>query len=580
MERRLAAVLYADVAGYSRLTGADEEGTHRKLNAGLDLLTAGIEAAGGRAVHEAGDAILAEFPSVVAAVTCALDFQDEMQSRNADLAEDERLQFRVGVNLGDVIHDRDDIYGDGVNIAARLEALAEPGGICVSANVFEQVRERVDTAFVDLGPQKMKNIAQPVHAFSVKPGTQADTTRSVSTEAEKPAIAVLPFQNLIGDTDQEFFADGVAEDIISALSRNRWLVVIARNSSFSFKGQSIDLKQVGAQLGVRYVLDGSIRKAGDRIRVTAQLVDSGSGNQLWSERYDRVLEDIFAVQDEITAAIVAAIAPELGKAEQQRASTRTAGQLGAWEVYQRGMWHLYRRTRDDLAEARRLLGRALELDGTLCAAAAGLVDAYYYEIVLGHAESFEENRRLALATARRAIELDPDDGAAHCAMGKARICRREHALAEPDLQLAIELNPSLAWAHYGLGAAAVFSGRGETAIEHLHHAIRLSPRDQHMGSFMVRLAEAYMISRDYDEAIAWGRKSLQQQGFQWSRYAVLIAALGHLGRPEEAQSVLAECLEQRPDFSIDMVRNGHLYTDPQAFEFYLQGLREAGVAET
>jgi TolB-like protein len=390
---------------------------------------------------------------------------------------------------------------------------------------------------------------------------------------------VLPFKNLSGETDQEYFTDGISEDIITALSRNRWLMVIARNSSFTFKGEAVDLRDVGKQLGVLYILDGSVRKGGDRIRIAAQLIDATSGKQIWAERYDRVLEDIFAVQDEVTEAIVAAIAPELGKAEQQRATSKKSENLNAWEIYQRGMWHLYRRTKDDLKEARSLFETALSMDPGLSLACAALVDAYYYEIVLGLADSSTENRNKALLVARRAVELDPDDAAAHCAMGKARIVRREHAQAIPDLQLAIDLNPSLAWAHYGLGAAAVFSGDADQAIPHLECAIRLSPRDQHMGSFMVRLAEAYLLKRDYQRAVEWAQKALQQQGFQWSRYAALLAGLGFLGEQEQAERVLSECLDQRPDFSVSMVRDGHLYTDAEALNHYLEGLRKAGVAE-
>jgi len=292
-----------------------------------------------------------------------------------------------------------------------------------------------------------------------------------------------------------------------------------------------------------------------------------------------VLEDIFTVQDEVTEAIVAAIAPELGKAEQQRATAKKAENLNAWELYQRGMWHLYQRTKNALEEARRLFETALSLDPGLSPACAGLVDAYYYEVVLGLADSPTDNRDKALQIARRAVELDPDDAAAHCAMGKARIVRREHALAIPDLRLAIDLNPSLAWAHYGLGAAAVFSGDAEPAITHLAGAIRLSPRDQHMGSFMVRLAEAYLLKHDYQRAVEWAQKALQQQGFQWSRYAALLAGLGFLGEQEQAGRVLGECLAQRPDFSVSLVRDGHLYTDAAALDHYLEGLRKAGVPE-
>ena len=473
--------------------------------------------------------------------------------------------------------DGDDLYGDGVNIAARLEAEAEPGGICLSDDAYRQARGKLEVAFEDLGERSLKNVAEPVRVYRI--AGEAAPSAAAPPPSETPSIAVLPFKNLSGAADEDYFADGVSEDIIAALSRNRWLMVIARNSSFAFKSEGADVQQIGRQLGVLYVLDGSIRKGGERIRIAVRLIDAGSGRQIWAERYDRVLEDIFAVQDEVTEAIVSAIAPELGKAEQQRASAKAAGNLSAWDVYQRGMWHLYKRTKEDLATARGHFETALARDPALALACAGLVDAYYYEVVLGLAASAADNRDKALAAARRAVELDPDEAAAHCAMGKARIVRREHAQAIPDLRLAVELNPSLAWAHYGLGAAAVFSGDAATARQHLEDAIRLSPRDQHMGSFMVRLAEAHLLERAYPDAAAWARKALRQQGFQWSRYAALIAALGHMGKRDEAAVALAECREARPDFSLAMVRSGHLYTDEAAMAHYLEGLRKAGVAE-
>ncbi|MEM7224941.1 MAG: adenylate/guanylate cyclase domain-containing protein [Pseudomonadota bacterium] len=584
MERRLAAILAADLVGYSRLMGEDEAGTLARLKSIREaVLEPLIAQHHGRIFKLMGDGLLVEFASVVDAVTCAVACQEGVADHEAAQDSGAPLTFRMGINLGDVIVEGEDIYGDGVNLAARLEPLAAPGGLCVSANVLEQVRNKLPYGFRPLGHRSLKNIAQPVEVYSLElEDSAADHVPPVypaSMESQRPSIAVLPFKNLSGDPEQEYFADGVAEDIIGALSRNRWLLVIARNSSFAFKGEAADLKQVGEQLDVRYVLDGSVRKGGNRVRVSAQLIDASAGKQIWAERFDRVLEDIFAVQDEVTGAIVAAIAPELDKAEQQRATARPSDNLNAWDLYQRGMWALYQRTRGSLAEARRRFEAALDLDPNLGLAHAGLVDAYYYEVVLGLAESADENRDMALHAARRAVEIDPDDGLAHCAMGKARIMRKEHGLAVPDLQLAIELNPSIAWAHYGLGAASEFAGQAEPAIVHLNDAIRLSPRDQHMGSFLVRLAEAYLLKKDYQGAVTWARKALQQQGFQWSRYSALLAALGYLGKTDEAANALAECLAVRPDFSVSMVRGGHLYTDATALEHYLEGLRLAGVPE-
>jgi len=585
MERRLAAIFAADVVGYTALMGADEVGTLRRLTElRQGILEPLITEHHGRIVKLMGDGLLVEFASVVDSVACALAWQKDVTKHEADRDKGTGLRFRIGINLGDVIVEGGDIHGDGVNIAARLEGLAEPGGICLSGDAYRQAKGKIEAEFESMGDKVLKNVAEPVRVYRITPGWDSPGTSSAPESAtlplpDKPSIAVLPFKNLSGDPDQEYFADGVSEDIITALSRNRWLMVIARNSSFAYKGETVDIKQVGRQLGVLYVMDGSVRKVGDRIRIATQLIDACSAKQIWAERYDRVLEDIFTVQDEVTAAIVAAIAPALGKAEQLRATSKKSENLNAWEIYQRGMWHLYQRTKEDLKESRRLFETALSISPGLSPACAGLVDAYYYEVVLGLADSATENRNKALQFARRAVELDPDDAAAHCAMGKARVVRREHTLAIPDLRLAIDLNPSLAWAHYGLGAAAVFSGDANQAITHLEVAIRLSPRDQHMGSFMVRLAEAYLLKRDYQLAVDWAQKALQQQGFQWSRYAALLAGLGFLGEQEQAERVLAECLDQRLDFSISMVRDGHLYTDSSAMNHYLEGLRKAGVSE-
>ena len=587
MERKLAAILAADVVGYSRLVGDDEEGTLRTLRACREVIDGLVARHHGRVFGSAGDSVIAEFASPVEAVRCAVEIQRDLETRDAGIPENQRMRFRIGVNLGDVVIDGDDLMGEGVNVAARLEGLAEPGTVNVSGSVHEQVKNKLDVGFDFLGPQALKNIAEPVPVFRVRMEPRSSTSQSAASETppeslalpEKRSIVVLPFENMSGGPEQGYFSDGITEDIITELSKFRSLFVIARNSSFSFRGQSPEVKEVSRRLGVRYVVEGSVRRAGNRVRITAQLIDAVADAHLWAERYDRVLEDVFTVQDEVTEAIVAAIAPELGKAEQQRATSKKLENLNVWEVYQRGMWHLYQRTKDDLAEARRLFEAALSLDPGLSLACSALVDAYYYEVVLQLADSVAENRDKALQIARRAVELDPDDAAAHCAMGKARIVRREHALAVPDLQLAIDLNPSSAWAHYGLGAAAVFTGHAEAAIGHLERAIRLSPRDQHMGSFMVRLAEAYLVKRDYPGAVQWARKALQQQGFQWSRYAALLAGLGFLGEREDARRALDECLARRPDFSVSLVRDGHLYTDTATLDHYLEGLRHAGVPE-
>jgi adenylate cyclase len=584
MERRLAAILAADVVGYTRLMGADESGTLQRLKAQReDVLEPLIAAHRGRIVKLMGDGLLVEFGSIVDAVVCAVAWQEAVAEKEADRAEATRLRFRIGINLGDVIVDGDDIYGDGVNVAARLEGLAEPAGICLSGDAFRQVRGKTEAQFEDLGEREVKNVAEPLRVYRI--AGDGPTAASIPPTAEtlalpdKPSIAILPFTNMSGDPEQEYFADGVSEDIITALSRVRWFFVIARNSSFAYKGQATDVKQVAQELGIRYVLEGSVRKGGNRVRITAQLADGTTGNQVWARRYDRELADIFDLQDEITETIVGAIEPELGKAERERAKSKRPDNLDAWDLYQRGMSHLYRYTKVDLAEAQGLFRSAVELDPNQGPAYLGLAEAYYYEVVYGFADSVADNRERAIEPARRAVALDAEDAGARCTLGRIHYLRREHGPAIMELEAALELNPSLALAHYGLGAALVFSGRASESFPHLETAIRLSPHDPNMGSFLVRSADAKYFMRDYEDAVAWAVKALRQPNFQWSRYAVLLAALGQLGRVDEAKRHLQDLLGHRPDFTVSFVRDTHLFGNSEDFDHYLDGLRKAGVPE-
>ena len=421
--------------------------------------------------------------------------------------------------------------------------------------------------------------ALPATAISQasRAGAHGGETKTLALP-DLPSIVVLPFENRSGDPAQEYFSDGITEDVTTALCQIRWLFVVARSTASAYKGQSRDVRRIAQEFGVRYVVDGSVRRSEDRVRITAQLIDGMTGGQVWAKRFDRTRADILGFQDELTETIIGAIEPELGKAEQRRARSKKPESLDAWDLCQQGMWRLYRRTKDDLAAAHGLFEQALQLDPTLTMALTGSVDAYYYEVVLGHADAPAECRAQALATARRAIEVGAEDAAAHNAMGKARIVRREHDAAIPELELALEMNPSLAWAHYGLGAAIIFSGRdGHEAIPHIQRAMRLSPRDAHMGSFMVRMAEAHLAIDEYDEAVAWARKALREPGFQPSRYAVLISSLGHLGRLPEAQRVVEELGVMGFDLSLAFVRRMHLYTPNTTFEHYLDGLRKAGL---
>ncbi len=420
VDRRLAAILAADVVGFSRLVGRDEEGTIARLKAlRQELIDPSIARHGGRIVKTMGDGVLVEYPSVVDAVRNAAELQQAIAGHEADGPEDDRIRFRIGVNLGDIVIDGDDILGDGVNVAARLEALSEPNGVCISGAAFDQVDGKLDLAFDDLGEREMKNIRKPVRVYRVRMDrgrAEAATAGEAATLAmpDKPSIAVLPFENMSGDPEQDYFSDGITEDLITALSRIRWFFVIARNSTFAYKGRGVDVREVARELGVRYVIEGSVRKAGNRVRLTAQLIDGPTGTHVWATRYDRDLEDIFAVQDELTQTVVGAIEPELSKAEQERARLKKPEALDVWDIYLRGMSSLNALTGESLAEAEKTFARAIALDSGFAGAVAGLAEVHYYTVVLGLAADPDAARRAALEAARRAAELDREDAGAHC----------------------------------------------------------------------------------------------------------------------------------------------------------------------
>ena len=581
VQRRLAAVLAADVVGYSRLMGRDEAGTRAALKSHLSaLIEPTIAERNGRVVKLMGDGLLAEFASVVEAVQAASDIQRGMAERNGGQPSDRRIDFRVGINLGDVIVEGDDIHGNGVNVAARMEGLAEPGGICVSSTVFEHVGTAVDVEFDDLGLQEVKNIAKPVRSYRVRwrtTGAPTEETESPLDLPDKPSVAVLPFQNMSADPEQEYFSDGITEEIITALSRVRRFFVIARNSTFAYKGKSPDIRDVARELGVRYVVEGSVRKASNRVRLTAQLLDGPSGNHLWAERYDRDLADIFDLQDELTQTIVGAIEPELNKAEQERARLKRPEKLDTWDKYQRGMSDLHKLTRESLANAEATLSGVTELAPWFAGAFAGLANVHYYKLVLGFSDDHQTTRRAALEVGRRAIELDREDADTHCAVGRAYLTNRMFDDATAEFREAIAINPSHALAHYSLGATYVFRGQPESSLPHLDDAIRLSPRDANMGSFLVRKAQAMLYLHRHEEAVEWARRALRLPNFQWSRNVMLVSALGHLGRIDEARACLDQLLERIPDFSAQYALDSSPWLDDKHFRHMIDGLRKAGL---
>src|SRR5437870_6311412 len=409
VERRLAAIFAADVAGYSRLMGEDEEGTHERLKAHLrDLVDPKIKEHRGRIVKNTGDGMLAEFSSVVEAVRCAAEVQRGMAERNAETPEDKRITFRVGINLGDVIAEPNDIYGDGVNVAARLEGLAEPGGICVSRVVRDQVRDKLDFAFEDMGEQQVKNIARPVRVYRI-PLADMARTKAPLPLPDKPSIAVLPFTNMSGDPEQEYFADGMVEEIITALSRIHWLFVIARNSSFTYKGQAVDVKQVGRELGVRYVLEGSVRKAGGRVRITAQLIDALGGAHLWADRFDGSLEDVFDLQDKVASSVAGVIEPALQAAEMRRSAARPTTDLTAYDLYLRALASFFPITKERIFAALGLLEQAIATDRDYGPALSWAALCHVRLVREGWAEEPETSRRKASDLARQALQVAEND---------------------------------------------------------------------------------------------------------------------------------------------------------------------------
>ncbi|MEE8211714.1 MAG: adenylate/guanylate cyclase domain-containing protein [Acidiferrobacterales bacterium] len=574
--RKLTAILYADVAGYSRLTGEDEVGTHKQLSAGLDLISGAIKAKGGNVVHYAGDAVLADFGSVVAAVDCAVSIQRQLAESNAQVADDQRLQFRIGVNLGEVIVDRDDIYGDGVNVAARIESLAEPGGICVSANVHDQVRKKIDLLFEDMGEQQVKNITEAVHVFRIRLGEVPSQTPLAFPD--KPSIAVLPFDNMSGDPEQEYFSDGLSEDIITLLSAWRSFPVIARNSSFAYKGQSRDVRQIAKELSARYVIEGSVRKSGNRVRITAQLIDAETGHHLWAEKFDGVLDDIFEIQDEITRRIVSLVEPQMEVAERKKAEAKRSSNLSAWDYYLRGRAHLHMVTPDDNAQARTMFEKAIELDPNYSDAFAGLSYTFQRDILLEVVEDRKAWENKALDAARRAEALDNGSSLAHLALSGAYIWSNQHEQSIAETRTAVELNPSNVHARLALGNRLDIVGASEEGIPLLEETLQLNPRDPHSHIYYGQLARAYINERNYDKALSCLRESLQRNPDYPHTYHILAICLGHLGRVDEAQEAARQCEQLRPGF-MKKRANWNIYVDPAANQHLTEGLRKAGLLE-
>jgi TolB-like protein/class 3 adenylate cyclase len=579
--RRLTAILAADVAGYSRLMGADEEGTHERLKAHLgELIEPKIQEHRGRTVKNTGDGMLVEFPSVVDAVRCAVEVQREMAERNADVPVERRIEFRIGINLGDVIVEEHDIFGDGVNVRARLEALAEPGGICVSRVVRDQVRDKVDFGFEDLGEQQVKNIARPVRVYRI-PLAETARTKAPLPLPDKPSLAVLPFQNMTGDAEQDYFVDGIVEEITTAISRLPWLFVIARNSSFAYKGKSPDLRQVGRELGVRYVLEGSVRKAGNLVRITGQLIDTASGAHIWADRFGGALDDIFELQDQVASSVVGAIEPKLRLSEIERASRKLTGIAGAYDLYLRALPQFHAWTPEGHLEATRLSLRALELDFSYSPAAALVGWCRVIQRSHGWAALSEADRDEAVRLARRAIETGRDDPDALWMAGQVvAFFAGEHAAAASAIDRALALNPNSAHAWMVGGWVQCMLNKPDSAIDSLRRGLRLSPLDPLGWMFKNWLALAHLVAGRYEDAMEWVDQSLREQPRYIHAVRTKVVLCAQLGRITEAHDWLSRVLELQPQLTVTGFRMlAGMRFSPELMGVYVEGLRRAGLPE-
>jgi TolB-like protein/class 3 adenylate cyclase len=568
--RRLAAILAADVAGYSRLMGADEEGTHERLKAHLrELIDPKIAEHRGRIVKNTGDGLLAEFASVVDAVRCAEEIQRGMIDREPEVPEERRIRFRIGVNLGDVIAEGEDIFGDGVNIAARLEALAEPGGIWVSRMVHDQVRDKLTFAFEDLGEQHVKNIARPVRAYRISIAGNVPPEAPLALP-DKPSIAVLPFANMSGDPEQEYFADGMVEEIITALSRIRWLFVIARNSTFTYKGQAIDVKQVGRELGVRYVLEGSVRKAGNRVRITGQLIDALTGTHLWADRFDGLLEDVFELQDKVASSVAGVIEPALRAAETARSAGRPTNNLTAYDLYLRAYAMVWSSARQS-SEALRLMEQAIERDPHYGPALAWAAYCCYRLLLDGRSEDRDADRVKGADFARRALEAAGDDPGVLANAAQALAYFGEDIGAMMALaDRALAFNPNFARGWLVSGTLRLWAGQADIAIEHAEASLRLSPRVRIGTSFLV-IGAAQFVSRRFGEAVSKLLLAIQEdRGFPLP-YRCLAACYAHMGWLDEARAIV----EQLRAISPVVVSDASFLRNPEHRELFLSGLRLA-----
>jgi adenylate cyclase len=582
--RKIAAILCSDVVGYSRLAGADEDRILARLRAlRSDLIDPTIAVHNGRVVKRTGDGSIVEFRSVVDAVRCAIEVQNAMVERNAGVPEDRRIVFRIGIHLGDVVEEIDgDLMGDAVNIAARLEGICEPGAVCLSGAAYEQVRDRVRETFIDLGEKPLKNVGRPVRVYGVAPDRAAGAEparpgkRPGLSLPDKPSIAVLPFQNMSGDPEQEYFSDGISEDIITALSKLRWFFVIARNSSFTYKGKAVHMKRVADELGVGYVLEGSVRKGGNRVRITAQLNDVTTGSHIWAERYDRELADVFQVQDEITEAIVAAIEPQLYAAENFRAQRKPPDSMDAWDLVMRALSHFWRVTRQDNVIAQALLEKAIAIDPGYGQASGVLAASHMFCAHMGWAD-MASVAPIAQNAALAAIRADGEDPWAHFALGSVHLYSRRFDDSLAEFELALRLNPNFSFAQGYYSLTLSYCGRWQEAAQAASRAVRLSPRDPFLAIYHGIAAYAQFLGRNYNEAMLLARQAVRERADFVGAHRVMTSAAGMAGQTEVAAASLRELRRAQPNISLAWIAKEMPIKLEAERAHYLEGFRRAGL---
>jgi TolB-like protein/Tfp pilus assembly protein PilF len=580
--RRLAAILAADIAGYSALMGSDEARTVQDLKGHQAVVLPMIREFGGRIIDTAGDGILAEFPSVVNAMKCAVAIQSKMAERNTTREPDRRMQFRIGINIGDVMYDENRIYGDGINVAARLEGIAEAGGICVSGKVYDEISGRIDLGFQDIGEQQLKNITRPVRAYKARLESAASLAVAAAESAvsEKPSIAVLPFQNMSGDPEQEYFADGMVDEIITSLSRIQWLIVTSRTSTFAFKGQNADIRDIARKLSVRYVLEGSVRKAGNRVRIIGQLIDAASGAHIWAERLDGKLDDIFDLQDRITECVVGAIEPKLQHAEIERAKRKRPESMDAYDYYLRALPSSHRPTPDNSVEALRLLEEGFAIDPNYPPANAVAAWLYFYRVAATWSTSPQEDRARAVRLARVAVDYGEGDpfvlamgGFLLASMGK------DVETGMSVVNRAVVMSPNSAVVLQQAGWTSTFTGDQDRAVACFKAAIRLSPSDPMTYRRLTGAAAASVLAGRFADAVAFGEEARHHYEGWGPTYRFLAAAHAQLGETAKAIEALAKLFKLEPAVTVSHLRSFLPYQNQEQAERLWGGLRKAGMPE-